>query len=114
MAGLPAVSAGPLREGRVSKPLSFSVPLLATIEAGFCAIAITIFLLATLLHLSKHPAITSDEMWILSSSHKLASTGVFGSDLFRGFYGADQHYFFNMPGHHVAIAASLKLFGAGI
>src|SRR3990170_3380028 len=31
-----------------------------------------------------------------------------------GFYNADSHYLFNMPGHHFVLAAAFKVLGAGI
>jgi len=55
-----------------------------------------------------------DDIWILSASHKLAEEGVFGSDLFAGFFNADRHYFLNLPLHHFLQAALFKIAGSGI
>ncbi|HLF70696.1 MAG TPA: glycosyltransferase family 39 protein [Dehalococcoidia bacterium] len=76
--------------------------------------SIFIFLVSVLPNLADHPTLTDDEMWVLSSAYKLAKEGVFGSDMFAGFYHADTHYYFNMPAHHVVIAAALKLLGYGV
>jgi 4-amino-4-deoxy-L-arabinose transferase-like glycosyltransferase len=76
--------------------------------------SIFIFLVSTLPNLADHPTLTDDEMWVLSSAYKLAKEGVFGSDMFAGFYHADTHYYFNMPAHHFVIAAALKLLGYGV
>jgi 4-amino-4-deoxy-L-arabinose transferase-like glycosyltransferase len=84
------------------------------IEAGALGLSVFILLASVLPNLTNHPTLTDDEMWVLSSAYKLAQDGVFGSDMFAGFFNADQHYFFNMPAHHIAIAASLKALGAGI
>ncbi len=55
-----------------------------------------------------------DEVWNLSVAHKLAMEGVFGTDLFAGFSGADQHYFLALPLHHVWQAALFKVLGTGL
>ena len=75
------------------------------IEVIGLAGAVLVFLVSVLPNLANHPPLTDDEAWVMSASFKLARDGVFGSDMFAGFFNADQHYFFNMPGHHVAIAA---------
>ncbi len=84
------------------------------IEVVGLAGALLIFLVSTLPNLANHPAITDDEVWVLSSAYKLATEGVFGSDMFAGFYNADSRYFFNMPAHHFVIAGFIKVLGAGI
>ncbi|HWC30796.1 MAG TPA: glycosyltransferase family 39 protein [Dehalococcoidia bacterium] len=80
----------------------------AVLAAGF------LLLLFTLPNLANHPVPTDDEVWILSASHKLATEGVFGTDLFAGFYRADEVYLFNMPLHHIVLAAAFKVFGTSI
>jgi 4-amino-4-deoxy-L-arabinose transferase-like glycosyltransferase len=71
--------------------------------------------LATVLpNLANDPIVGGDEGWIISASAKLAEEGVFGSDLFSGFYGADRHYFFNLPLHHLTLAGVFKVTGAGV
>lgn len=109
-AGPQEAIAGPVVT-RVSAPVQSRRLLL---EAGALLLAAGVFLVSVLPNLANHPTITDDEMWIMSSAYKLASQGVFGSDMFEGFYNADRHYFFNMPGHHFVMAGAFKLFGAGI
>jgi 4-amino-4-deoxy-L-arabinose transferase-like glycosyltransferase len=84
------------------------------LELGAIAISAVIFLASVLPNLANHPTLTDDEAWVMSASYKLAEEGVFGSDMFRGFFNADGNYFFNMPAHHFAVAASFKLLGAGV
>jgi 4-amino-4-deoxy-L-arabinose transferase-like glycosyltransferase len=84
------------------------------IELATIAIGVLIFLASVLPNLANHPTLTDDEAWVMSASFKLAEEGVFGSDMFRGFFNADEHYFFNMPGHHFVVAAAFKLLGAGV
>ncbi|HXH20540.1 MAG TPA: hypothetical protein VNN10_00830 [Dehalococcoidia bacterium] len=84
------------------------------LEAAALAAAVAVFLASVVPNLANHPTLTDDEAWVMSASYKLAREGIFGSDMFRGFYNAERHYFFNMPAHHFAVAASFKLFGAGV
>src|SRR5689334_8082411 len=84
------------------------------VEVSAVAAAIALFLVSVLPNLANHPAVTDDEAWVMSASYKLSRTGVFGSDMFAGFFHAEDHYYFNMPGHHFAIALAFRLIGAGI
>ena len=84
------------------------------IEVAALSVATAILLASILPNLANHPTLTDDEAWVMSAAYKLASQGVFGSDMFRGFYYADQHYFFNMPGHNFVVAAAFKILGAGV
>jgi 4-amino-4-deoxy-L-arabinose transferase-like glycosyltransferase len=83
-------------------------------EAAGLVAAIAVLLVSVLPNLGNHPAITDDEMWVFSGAYKLAAHGVFGSDMFAGFFNADSHYFFNMPGHHFVLAGAFKLLGYGV
>jgi hypothetical protein len=65
-------------------------------------------------YLENFPPISADEVWIVSASYKLADEGVFGSDLFAGFYGSERHYLMALPMQHVIQAAFFKAFGAGL
>lgn len=58
--------------------------------------------------------VSSDEAWIMSASYKLATQGVFGSDLFAGFFNAERHYFISLPAHHFLQAISFQVFGTGV
>lgn len=84
------------------------------VESAAVGLSVVILLISVLPNLANHPTITDDEMWVFSSAYKLATEGVFGTDMFAGFFNADRHYYFNMPAHHVAIAAAFKLLGTGI
>jgi 4-amino-4-deoxy-L-arabinose transferase-like glycosyltransferase len=104
---------GPI-SSRLTRLTGFAQSRRLAIEVGALTLAVLILLVSTLPNLANHPTITDDEMWVFSASYKLAEEGVFGSDMFAGFFHADQRYFFNMPGHHLAIAAAFKLLGAGV
>src|SRR5262249_53383416 len=60
------------------------------------------------------PQIYEDEPWQASTAYKLLSTGVFGSDLFAGFYNMDQRYYGFMPLHPLLLAATFKALGVGL
>ena len=83
-------------------------------EGLFLAGAIAAFLVFTLPNLANYPPPTDDEIWVLSSSYKLATQGVFGTDLFKGFWDADKYYLWNMPLHHIVLAGVFKVFGTSI
>jgi hypothetical protein len=65
-------------------------------------------------HRANFPPISADEVWIMSASFKLATQGILGSDLFAGYYGADRHYFLNLPVHHFIQATFFRVFGPGV
>lgn len=75
---------------------------------------ILFYLLTTLPNLANDPIVGGDEGWIVSASEKLATDGVFGSDLFAGFYSAEERYYFNLPLHHVILAGAFKVLGVGL
>src|SRR3989304_4944343 len=78
-------------------------------------LALVLVYLATVLpNLGDDPIVGGDEGWIISSAARLAEDGVFGSDLFRGLYGAENQYYFNLPLHHLVLAAVFKLSGVGV
>jgi len=65
-------------------------------------------------NLANYRPVTNDEVELIAVAYKLATRGVLGSDLYAGFYGADEHFFITLPVQHVLEAASFWLFGAGI
>jgi 4-amino-4-deoxy-L-arabinose transferase-like glycosyltransferase len=90
------------------------VVVVSKAEALFLAAAVVAFLGFTLPDLGNFPGVTDDEIWILNASHKLANEHVFGSDLFTGFWRAEEIYLFNMPLHHFVLAGVFKVFGTSI
>lgn len=72
------------------------------------------YLITTLPNLGNDPIVGGDEGWIISASEKLATEGVFGSDLFAGFYRAEELYYFNLPLHHLVLAGWFKVVGVGL
>lgn len=72
------------------------------------------FLIVAVPGLGRYPPVSGDDSWVMSASYKLATTGVFGSDLYAGFHGADRNYFIALPIYQLLQALSFVLFGAGI
>lgn len=83
-------------------------------EASLLGAACAVFLVSVLPNLASHPTVTDDEMWVFSSAYQLAREGVFGTEMFAGFYNAEERYYWNMPAQHFAIAAAFKLLGPGL
>src|SRR5438105_13007509 len=73
-----------------------------------------IFLFSSLRHLDAVPQVYEDEPWQASTAYKLLTSGVFGSDLFTGFYNMDQHYYGFLPLHPLLLTATFKLLGVGL
>jgi hypothetical protein len=75
---------------------------------------IALFLASGLRHLDTVPQVYEDEPWQASTAYKLATHGVFGSDLFAGFFDMDQRYFGFMPLQPLLLATTFKLVGLGL
>src|SRR6516225_3050721 len=75
---------------------------------------LALFLGISLRHLDSVPQVYEDEPWQASVGYKLETQGVFGSDLFAGFYGMEQRYYGFMPLHPLLLAADFKLLGPGL
>lgn len=78
------------------------------------AVLTLLFLTVAAANLPNYFPISADDGWIMSASYKLAEQGIFGSDLYTGFFNAEKHYFIALPVYHLLQAAALKLFGFGI
>jgi len=72
------------------------------------------FVTVATIDLANHRSISGDDGWILSASHKLATEGTLGSEMYTGFFHADEQYFIALPGQHVVQALFMRLLGSGI
>src|SRR5215475_7488755 len=70
--------------------------------------------LATLPYLDKFPRPTQDEAQIAAPGYKLATQGVYGQDLYTGYYDSERYVYEFMPLHSLLLALSFKLFGQGM
>ncbi len=73
-----------------------------------------LFWFISLRHLTTLPPVYEDEPWQVSTAWKLATNGVFGSDIFAGFYHMEQRYYGYMPIHPMFMAGVLRLTGLGL
>src|SRR5262249_53907732 len=82
-----------------------------------CWIAVLIILIAyvfvSLNHLADFPPVGQDEPWIAAAPYKLVTQGVYGSDLFAGYYGMDRHNLNHMPVYPLLQAGVFRVFGVG-
>jgi len=78
---------------------------------GACAI---VYLAVSLDHLGVFPAVGEDEPWIAAAPYKLATEGVYGSDLFAGYYGVERHNYQHMPLYPLLQAGVFKVAGVGV
>ncbi len=99
-----------LRTSQISTPSRSET----AIWIAFTSALTVVFLAITVPDLGRYPLVSGDDSWVMSASYKLATTGEFGSDLYAGFHGADQHYFIALPAYHLLQALSFVLFGAEI
>jgi 4-amino-4-deoxy-L-arabinose transferase-like glycosyltransferase len=60
------------------------------------------------------PPAYEDEPWQASTGWKIATHGVFGSDMLAGFHGMEDHYYAFLPLHPLLLAASFRLLGLGL
>ena len=60
------------------------------------------------------PPVYEDEPWQASTGWMLATDGVFGSDMFSGFYGMESRYFGFMPVFPLLLAGTFRLIGLGL
>ena len=77
------------------------------------AVVLILYLVVSVNHLADFPPMSQDEPWIAAAPFKLVTQGIYGSDLFAGYYGMDQHNFDHMPVYPLMQAAIFKLFGVG-
>jgi 4-amino-4-deoxy-L-arabinose transferase-like glycosyltransferase len=65
-------------------------------------------------NLGNYWPVTADDVWIISASYKWATQGVFGSDLYAGFFNAERYYFIALPVQYLLQALAFRLAGPSI
>jgi 4-amino-4-deoxy-L-arabinose transferase-like glycosyltransferase len=80
--------------------------LTLAVSAGFATLAAH--------NLADFRPVSNDEIELMAVGYKLATKGIFGSDMYAGFFGGDQHHFETLPPQHVLDALCFRLLGAGI
>src|SRR5689334_7047301 len=77
------------------------------------ALALVDYFAATLPHLSDFPLMGQDEPWIAAPAANLAMHGVYGDDLFTGYYGMDRRTYNFPPLFPLTEALAFRLLGVG-
>ena len=75
---------------------------------------LAVYLAISASYLGVFPAVGEDEPWIAAAPYKLATEGVYGSDLFAGYYGVDRHNYQHMPVYPLLQAALFAVAGTGV
>jgi len=78
-----------------------------------CAILL-VFWANGLAYLASWPPVHEDEPWILSPGYTFWGEGRFGSDLFSGFYGMEDHFFGFLPLFSLLNGGLARLIGLGL
>jgi 4-amino-4-deoxy-L-arabinose transferase-like glycosyltransferase len=80
----------------------------------FSLILLLYFWTTGLTNLDRFPKIHEDESWQAAPGYTFWAKGRFGTDLFAGFYGMEQHYYGFMPLFPILAGGALHLFGLGL
>jgi hypothetical protein len=72
------------------------------------------YLWAVTFNIANYYPVSGDEAIIMSTSHKLATEGLPGSDLATGLHGGERTLFLNLPLHNLIQAITFRLLGTGI
>ncbi len=73
-----------------------------------------LYLAISLRNLAIVPQVYEDEPWQAATGWKFATEGVFGTDLFAGFYGMERRYYGFMPLHPLLLAGVFRIGGVGL
>lgn len=90
------------------------LPAARATHFGLLGACLALYLIVSLGYLEVVPKVYEDEPWQASTGWKLATQGVFGSDMFAGFYDMESHYYAFMPLHPLLLAATYRLIGLGL
>ena len=84
------------------------------LPAVLASLSFAVFAVVSLRHLDVIPPVHEDEPWQASVAYKLATEGIFGSDLFSGFYHMEERYYDFMPVSPLILSALFRLWGVGL
>lgn len=104
-----------LRLARLGRNMTMRGPLSRQALARILLCGLLLAYWAISLHnLTIIPRVYEDEPWQASTGWKLATDGVFGTELFAGFYGMESHYYGYLPVHPLLLAGVFRLAGLGL
>jgi 4-amino-4-deoxy-L-arabinose transferase-like glycosyltransferase len=81
---------------------------------AFLLVAGLLFVAVSFTAIGTWPPVGEDESWTAAAPYKLATEGVYASDLFAGYYGSEQGLYHLNPLYHLMLAGVFKLAGAGV
>lgn len=96
-----------------SRPSDYALPLARLAEHSWL-LALALFFGATLPWLGRFPLVGQDEPWIAAPAAKLAREGVYGDDLFAGYYAMEQRTYNFPPLFPLSEALAFRLLGVGL
>ena len=82
--------------------------------AGAMLLLVAVYMSIGFRDLGVVPQVHEDEPWQASTGWKLATDGVFASDLFAGFHGMERRYYGFPPVHPLLLAAVFRATGIGL
>lgn len=91
-----------------------SPPRSTLVDRVLLVCLVAAYLAISLRGLAVVPPVYPDEPWQASTGWKLATEGVFGSDMFAGLHGMERRYYGYMPVHPMLLAITFKLAGLGL
>ena len=65
-------------------------------------------------NLANFRPVSNDEVELMEVAYQLATRGVLGSEMYEGFFGADQHHLWTLPMQHVIDAVVFVVFGTSV
>jgi 4-amino-4-deoxy-L-arabinose transferase-like glycosyltransferase len=80
----------------------------------FLLAASVLFVALSLVAIDTWPLVGEDESWTAAAPFKLATEGIYASDLFAGYHGSEQGLYHLNPLYHCMLAGVFKLAGAGV
>jgi hypothetical protein len=81
---------------------------------GAVALLLLAYWTISLRHLAVVPPVYEDEPWISSAGWKLANEGIFGLDMFAGYYGLESRNYLFMPIYPLLLAPAFSAEGLGL
>jgi hypothetical protein len=82
--------------------------LLATLSIGVAFARLAVH------NLANFRPVSNDEVELMEVAYQLATRGVLGSEMYEGFFGADQHHLWTLPVQHVIDAVVFVVFGTSV
>jgi hypothetical protein len=77
-------------------------------------VLIVAFALFNLVALDRMPLVNQDEPWIAEPGLHFWQTGVFASELHRGFFGVERHFLLHAPLYSIGVGGVIALLGPGL